>query len=181
MKRRWGDLNCSDLWWVEFLYKKNNIFFKISSGPFKHQTWGWVIRTNLILSTLNIKEMQGSCSNIQLSINLTFNIDVEMFICAKWIFHNFRHFDPGIQKNVHNKLVNVAQHVLEKDNKNGWNLKSNQALLNYRKKVFLFSPIYLPKTFYPWQNWKSKKLRPPSIQLLILIKQKELFDFRLFH
>ena len=102
---------------LNFDKKKRKQYFFFRKN--KHQALGWGIRTNLILSALNIKEMQGSCSNIQLSINLTFNIDVEMFICAKWIFHNFRHFDPGIQKNVHNKLVNVAQHVLEKDNKNG--------------------------------------------------------------
>ena len=101
--------------------KKIISFFEklITSGPFKHQALGYGIRNNLILSTLNIKEMQGSCSCIQLSINLTFNIDVEMFICAKWIFHNLRHFDPGKQKNVHNKLINVVQHVLEKDEKLG--------------------------------------------------------------
>ena len=29
-----------------------------------------------------------------------------------------------------------------------------------------FSYIYLPETFYYWKSWKSKKLRPPSIQLL---------------
>ena len=172
MKWRWRDLNPSVLFWCVVVWilieKKRKQYFFFRKN--KHQALGWGIRTNLILSALNIKEMQGSCSNIQLSINLTFNIDVKMFICAKWIFHNFRHFDPGIQKNVHNKLINVAQHVLEKDKKNGWNLKSNKALLNYRKKLFFSSSIYLPKTFYQWQNWKSKKLRPPSIQLLKLIK-----------
>ena len=100
---------------LNFDKKKRKQYFFFRKN--KHQALGWGIRTNLILSALNIKEMQGSCSNIQLSINLTFNIDVEMFICAKWIFHNFRHFDPGIQKNVHNKLINVAQHVLEKNKK----------------------------------------------------------------
>ena len=102
---------------LNFDTKKTIYFFeKVNRKKFwPLQALGWGIRTNLIFSTLNIKEMQGSCSNIQLSINLTFNINVEMSICAKWIFHNFRHFDPGKQKNVHNKLINVVQHVLEKD------------------------------------------------------------------
>ena len=41
--------------------------------------------------------------------------------------------------------------------------------LNYRKKVFYFALNFLPWEFLLIKSWISKKLGPPSIQLLKLI------------